>query len=198
MSRRPTSQSAFTLIEVMLASTVLLVGITSMIYAVGMGAEILDTARKSQIAQQIIDGEINRMRVADWGTGPIPSGIPGTTSYPRNPDSATIIIDQNGTANGLTGDDAHKWFFGLTNFTSTSADDNRALLNLAKGFTVTLKVITPVYTQETAPPSAPFATKADDRIFSYTVQWNSTLGKLHTRNGVAYIGRYGLAASHKR
>ena len=182
MPRRPNNQRAFTLIEVMLAATVLLVGITSMIYAIGTGSEMLDTAHKTQIAQQIIDGEINRMRVADWGPGI--NVTPGTVSYPKDPDTATIIIDQNGTANGLTGDDAHKWYFALTNFTPlVSDDDNKALLNLAKGFTVTLNVTTP---------------KTDYRIFSYTVQWNGTLGKSHSRSGVAYIGRYGLVTSYKR
>lgn len=169
------SQKGFSLVEVMLAATVLLVGITSMIYALTTGTEMLDAARKSQIAQQVIDGEINRLRVADWGTGP--GGIPGTVSYPVDSTPYNILVSLTGVP---TGDQLR---FALTNFSADPNDDNKALLNLAKGFTVSLEATTP---------------RTEYRVFSYTVQWSSALGKSHTRRGTAFIGKYGLAGSYKR
>jgi uncharacterized protein (TIGR02598 family) len=62
------SRSGFTLIEVALASTILLVGFVGMVEALAIGAEMLDTARKQSIAAQIIQGEIDYLRMQDWNT----------------------------------------------------------------------------------------------------------------------------------
>jgi cytochrome oxidase Cu insertion factor (SCO1/SenC/PrrC family) len=107
-------------------------------------------------------------------------------SYPSDSTLYTIIVDQNGTPNGLAGDDNQKLGFALTDFSVDPDDDNKALLALAKGFTVQLNVTTPT-------PRA-----NEYRIFSYSVQWTSTLGKPHSRQGTAYINRYGLSSSYKQ
>jgi prepilin-type N-terminal cleavage/methylation domain-containing protein len=62
----PTSSRGFTLIEVMLAATVMLVGIVGMMHVVTSGAEMLDASRKQTIATQIMHGEIERVRLTDW------------------------------------------------------------------------------------------------------------------------------------
>lgn len=90
MLRHPASQKAFTLIEVLMAATVLVVSFTAVIQAVTMGAEMIDTARKQQIAQQIIEGEINGLRLGNWSD--ITNLADGTTY------TATI----NSTGNSIT------------------------------------------------------------------------------------------------
>ena len=67
-------QHAFTLIEVMLAATVMLVGIVGMMHVVTSGAEMLDAARRQTIATQIMHGEIEKLRVTDWAK--VTAGMP--------------------------------------------------------------------------------------------------------------------------
>src|SRR4051794_13667365 len=60
------SASAFTLVEVLLAAAVMLVGVIGMIHAITLGSEMLDTARKQTIATQIMHGELEKIRLTDW------------------------------------------------------------------------------------------------------------------------------------
>lgn len=49
-----------------MAAAVLVVSFTAVIQGVMMGSDMIDTARKQQIAQQIIDGEISGLRLGPW------------------------------------------------------------------------------------------------------------------------------------
>ena len=59
---------AFTLLEVMMAATVLLLGIVGMIQVVIAGSEMLDVSRKQTIATQMIHTEIDSVHLLDWNT----------------------------------------------------------------------------------------------------------------------------------
>ncbi|HUJ45223.1 MAG TPA: prepilin-type N-terminal cleavage/methylation domain-containing protein [Opitutaceae bacterium] len=86
--------SGFTLIEVALASTILLVGFVGMIEALAVGSEMLDTARKQTIAAQIMEAEIEYLRLQSWPT------IQGLTS--KSADFLTNYPDfQQATLSGL-------------------------------------------------------------------------------------------------
>jgi hypothetical protein len=61
-------RSGFTLVEVALAATILLVGFAGMATALIIGSEMLDTARKQMIAAQIIQTEVDYLRLKDWTT----------------------------------------------------------------------------------------------------------------------------------
>jgi Tfp pilus assembly protein PilV len=74
MKTAPRRSSGFTLIEVALASTILLVGFIGMIEALAVGSEMLDTARKQTIAAQIMEAEIEYLRLQSW------TAIQGLTS----------------------------------------------------------------------------------------------------------------------
>ena len=58
--------NGFTLLEVMLAATVMLAGIVGMMHVITSGSEMLDASRKQTIATQVMHGEIERLRVTDW------------------------------------------------------------------------------------------------------------------------------------
>jgi len=68
MRRSPSNKSGFTLLEVALASTILLVGFIGMVQALAIGSEMLDTARKQTIAAQIIQAEVDYLRIQNWGS----------------------------------------------------------------------------------------------------------------------------------
>lgn len=82
------STDAFTLLEVAMASAVMLAGIVGMIQVVISGSEMLDVARKQTVAMQIIHGQIDNVRLSDWGT------VSALTSY-NNQQIAVDASDQS-------------------------------------------------------------------------------------------------------
>ncbi len=61
-------QSAFTIVEVMMASVILVVGFIGMISAVTVGSEMLATARRQSVAARILDHETGKLRLSSWST----------------------------------------------------------------------------------------------------------------------------------
>lgn len=57
---------AFTLVEVGVAAGVMALGLVGMIQVVISGAQMLDVARKQNIAMQIIHGQIDQIRLRNW------------------------------------------------------------------------------------------------------------------------------------
>jgi prepilin-type N-terminal cleavage/methylation domain-containing protein len=165
--------SGFTLIEVMMAATILVVGFIGLIQAVTIGSEMIDTSRKQQVAMQIMAGEIERLRSGPWTT------IAGL------PSSASISISQSGVATG------NETSFAICNYTSTNGDDNTALLGLARGFTCSFA------RTRLRPGSATSSTVTYLEIV-YTVQWTSNTGRTYSRTEQAYFGENGLHLSYQK
>ena len=111
-----TSQAGFTLIEVGMGALILVVGFIGLIQAITIGTQMLDTARKQQVANQIIDTEIERLRAGSFATV---SGLTGGTTY-------SVTVNADGTA--VVGDAAQ--FSGLS--------ANAAMMRQAKSFTCSL------------------------------------------------------------
>lgn len=71
-SRRPRpprparSAAGFTVVEVMVAAFVMVFGITSAILVMQSGFRALDTARKTTLASQIMQSEMERIRMLSW------------------------------------------------------------------------------------------------------------------------------------
>ena len=57
---------AFTLVEVMVAASVMVLTIVGMIQVIVSGSEMLDVARKQTIAMQIIHGQLDHIRLSNW------------------------------------------------------------------------------------------------------------------------------------
>lgn len=65
--RRSRARAAgFTLVEVMMASMVMILAITSAILVVQSGFKALDSARKTTLASQIMQSEMERIRLLSW------------------------------------------------------------------------------------------------------------------------------------
>ena len=60
------AKQAFTLVEVMVASVVLIFGITSAILVLQRGLQSIDTARNTTNASQIMQSELERLRLKNW------------------------------------------------------------------------------------------------------------------------------------
>lgn len=106
--------AGFNLIEVMMATTILLAGFVGLIQAVTIGSESLDAARKQQIAAQIIAAEVEKLRGGPW------------SRIAALPAAGTVTIDAAGAISGDTTS------FALSNYTAVADDDNTALASLAR------------------------------------------------------------------
>src|SRR5690348_10643355 len=60
------SAGGFTIVEVMMAAVVLVVGFMGMIQAITLGSDMLATARRQTIAAQILSHEVEYLRLASW------------------------------------------------------------------------------------------------------------------------------------
>jgi type II secretory pathway pseudopilin PulG len=73
--RRSPASPAFTLLEVMIAATVMALAITTSITTMQRAFAALDSARKTTLAGQIMQSELERMRLENWD---VVNGYPGT------------------------------------------------------------------------------------------------------------------------
>lgn len=62
----PRRRSGFTLVEVMVAAGVMVLGMVGMIHVITQGSQMLDLARKQTVAMQIIHGQIENIRLMTW------------------------------------------------------------------------------------------------------------------------------------
>ena len=157
----------------MTATTILLVGFIGLIQALTIGSESLDTARKQQVANQLIAAEIEKLRGGTW------------TRIANLPDAATLTVSAGGVLSGdLTG-------FALSNYTVATTDDNTALSNLARGFTCS-------YTRVRARPTGATASTVTFVQLVYTVTWTSNTGRTHQHMIETHLGMNGLHLSYQQ
>ncbi|HYC70970.1 MAG TPA: prepilin-type N-terminal cleavage/methylation domain-containing protein [Opitutaceae bacterium] len=167
------NRAGFTLIEVMMATAIVVVGLAGLMQVAALGIEALDTDRKQQVASELVAAEIARLRAGPW------------SAIADLPASATLTFADNGS---LAGDTTR---FAVANYTATAADDDSALAARAAGFTCTL----------TATRLRPVAATASNVTFVkvvYTVSWRSSAGRSHRRVREAYLGMNGLHLSYQQ
>ena len=78
VKKRHASAGGFTLVEVMMASLILVVGFIGLIEAVTLASNTMDHARRQTLATQIVNHEIEKLRFSSWTTIsalPTPGGI---------------------------------------------------------------------------------------------------------------------------
>jgi hypothetical protein len=96
-------QSAFTILEVLIAAFVLLTAIGSSLYALGRGFASLDSARSISYASQIMQSEFEKMRLLGWGTGTDGAGSgavgSGVSAYLTTPEDVPIDSSWEGSSN---------------------------------------------------------------------------------------------------
>ncbi len=164
LSKRSASK-AFTIVEVMMASVILVVGLIGMIQGVTIGSEMMATARRQTIAAQILEHEIGKLRLADWATV---SAL--TDSSAATYDSDQAAIDTAIAASGVT--------FNLARTVSTVTTDLREVT-----FTVT-------WTKSGTTTAATTTTGSWFDQLSFA--GSAPIARTYTRKSTAYFGKYGL------
>lgn len=178
--------SGYSIIEVMMATAILLVGFIGLMQAVTIGSESLDTARRTQVAHQVVSAELEKLRGGAWSV------------IANLPSSASIIVDWTGTlSSGTKSSSDHPssylTCFALSNFSAALTDDNTPLANLARGFAVS-------FTREYLRPSGATASTATFVKLTYTVTWTSIAGtgRTHTYTAESFLGANGLHLSYQQ
>jgi type II secretory pathway pseudopilin PulG len=90
------ARAGFTLVEIMVASFVMLFAISSSIIVLQSGFRSLDTARKTTLASQIMQSEMERIRMLSWtSVSTLASeGIELASIFPQNTDLERAILAQ--------------------------------------------------------------------------------------------------------
>ena len=91
----PKDARGFTIIEVALASFVMVFGVASAIIAMQMGFKSLDVARDTTLASQIMQSEIERIRLWPWNN----TSTVAVDSVLELPASATVSLASMFTGN---------------------------------------------------------------------------------------------------
>jgi Tfp pilus assembly protein PilV len=81
-STRPRSQAGFTIFEVAMAAAVMAFAISTSLVVMGRGFNSLDSSRCISYASQIMQSELEKMRLTQWGDGTAAgNGTTGVTAY---------------------------------------------------------------------------------------------------------------------
>jgi type II secretory pathway pseudopilin PulG len=96
---RGRAPAGFTLVEVLMATFVMLFAISSSILVMQSGFRSLDTARKTTLAAQIMQSEMERMRMLSWSRvealiGPEPAKIDIATIFPQNTSAEIQLFNE--------------------------------------------------------------------------------------------------------
>ena len=100
--RRARATAGFTIIEVFMATFVMLFGISSAILVTQSGYRSLDTARNTTLASQILQSEMERIRLLPWDTTSLDASGNLKPAVVRLPASETINLSSIFPAGTIT------------------------------------------------------------------------------------------------
>jgi prepilin-type N-terminal cleavage/methylation domain-containing protein len=162
----------FTIIEVMMAATILVVGFMGMIQAITIGSEMLATARRQTLAAQIITHEVEKLRLQNWTSI---SALTNAAAAAYSSDSAAIgdAILTSGVSFTLQRD--------VTAIVASELYEVKFTVRWTKGGTTTA------------------ATAATGSwIDQMTFFSPSPIARTYTRSMTSYFGKYGLNLNTRR
>lgn len=172
--------NGFTIVEVMMASVILVVGFIGMISSITVCSEMLATARRQNLATQIISHELEKLRYVDFAT------IDG---YAAGPTTLTIDAQFN---NGIVA-------CGLTTDTSNSANPyitlNRTVSEVVSG---SLCQVTFTVTWQKSGTTTAATAATGSWLTSLSLSGNAPIQRTYVRKGVGFFGKYGLNLSVQR
>jgi len=191
----------FTLIEVMMAAVILVVGFVGMIEAVTLSAKMMDSARRQTLAAQIMNHEIEQLRLQSWSAI---NALPTTSTNLGAAYSAstTYAIGDTVTSGGAwyrcsQAGSGHTPAAGSAywNVDTPPYANSVSTSGVALGATYSL-------TRTVADPATNL------REVTLKVQWivttsrrdssNNPLTFTYSRVQVAYFGKYGLNLTYQR
>lgn len=163
-----------------MAAVILVVGFIGMISALTVGSEMLATARRQNLANQIINHELEKLRYVDFAT---------INAYAAGPTSLTIDTQFSSsiTACGLTTDNSNTANPYITLDRTVSAVVSGSMCQVT--FTVT-------WQKSGTTTAATAVTGSWLNILSF--KRNAPIQRTYVRKGVGFFGKYGLNLSTQR
>jgi hypothetical protein len=164
----------------MMASVILVTGFIGMISAITVGSEMLATARRQNLATQIITHELEKLRWVDFTT------IDG---YPAGP--TTITIDSQFNADIAA--------CGLTTDTSNTANPyillQRSVADTVAG---SMCQVTYTVTWQKSGTTTAANTTAGSWLEKLSLGGNAPVRRTYVRKGFGFFGKYGLNLNVQR
>ena len=202
---RHNRKSAFTLVEVMMAATIIVIGFIGMIEVIGLISNSIKHGQRETVASQIINNEFAKLRLATWTT--ISGLSPSSTAVAIDPQFwpmwnsamsyvANNVVTYNGawyrctTANtGILPTNTSYWAVTTAGATTDVVEINGATFTLARSLT-----------------SPDPVTNIREVIFTVTWVVTTSRNKLdgspltftYRRSNVGWFGKYGVNLSYQR
>lgn len=170
-SARSLRPAGFTIVEVMMASVILVVGFLGMIQAVTVGSEMLATARRQTIAGLILDHEIGKLRLSAW------------TSISALADSAAATYTSDQAA---------------LNTAITSSGVTYTLERDVTDLTTDLREITFIVAWTKSGTTTAANTASGSWLDILSFSGAAPIQRTYTRKSTAYYGKYGLNLNVQR
>jgi Tfp pilus assembly protein PilV len=194
--RRPVlsgkGRQGFTIVEVMMASVILVVGFIGMISAITMGSEMLITARRQNLAAQIISHELDNLRLVGWSNTTTVGGITytgGISSLAAGPTTITINSQFNSAIAAC----------GLTTDTSNGANPyillQRTVSDVVSG---SMRQVTFTVTWQKSGTTTAANTPTGSWLQRLSLAGNAPIRRTYTRSGFGFYGKYGLNLNTQR
>lgn len=200
--------SGFTIVEVMMASVILVVGFIGLIEAVAVTSNMMDHARRQTVATQILNSKIEDLRTASWSTI---SGLPtASTAVPIDPQfwpnwvgTAQYVVNSVVTYNGgwyrCTTANTGQLPTNTTYWTATTSGSTSDIVTVnGASFAVsrTVNSTNPVTNirEVTFTVTWVTATSRRDSLTGFGNQLTFTF----QRSNSAWFGKYGLNLSYQR
>lgn len=187
--KRRLTQSGFTLVDVMMGATILVVGLVGFIQAVLIGSEMQATARRQTLAAQIASNEIELLRTKDWATISAIAAGPSVMAWnPGTNYKITDLVSSGGT-----------WYRCVANHINQVPPDTNNWAVYSGPISSTGVDLAATYTVTRARADMPNGLIE----VTFTVTWTVKptgypLSRTYTRIVTAYYGRYGLNLSYQR
>ena len=166
----------FTIVEVMMAAVILVVGFLGMIQSITIGSEMIATARRQTLAAQIITSETEKLRLTAWASLP----ASGTTTV-----SIDSQFDNAIAACGLTS--------SAITLSRTVAD-----LDVDADAGTDLKEVTFTLTWTKSGTTTAAASPTGSWLEKLSFYRPSVTSRTYTRSMTAYFSKYGLNLSAQR
>lgn len=176
----------------MMASVILVVGFIGMIQAITIGSEMMATARRQNLANQIINHELEKLRLVDWsatttvGGTTFTGGISGLAAGPT-----TLTIDSQ-FSDSITA-------CGLTTDTSNSANPyiqlDRSVVDVVSG---NMRQVTFTVTWQKSGTTAVANTVTGSWLEKLSLGGNASIRRTYVRKGFGFYSKYGLNLNAQR
>lgn len=183
LSKRPALgwPNGFTIVEVMMAATILVVGFVGMIQAVTIGSEMLATARRQTLAAQILEHEIGKLKLLPWDV---------TTAAPNE----LCINDLTTVTTTVAIDPYFETSIAACGLTSSDITLSRTTAEV----TTDLKEVTFTLTWTKSGSSTAAAEATGNWVDQLAFYRPAAIGRIYTRKSTALFGKYGLNLSTQR